>query len=75
MVRVASEVVVYAYQLADCLNIDALTHIIVDFTYQDPKQRNIFDIPETRQELFRRVFAHDRLKAGLQAGKIKLVMF
>ncbi|KAH7107448.1 U3-containing 90S pre-ribosomal complex subunit-domain containing protein [Auriculariales sp. MPI-PUGE-AT-0066] len=59
----------------DCLSLDALSHIIIDFTYQDSKKRTIFDIPETRQELFKTVFANDRLKRALQSGKVKLVLF
>ncbi|KZV90428.1 hypothetical protein EXIGLDRAFT_121049 [Exidia glandulosa HHB12029] len=58
-----------------CLRLEALSHIIIDFTYQDSKKRNLFDIPETRQDLFKSVLANERLKPLLQSGKVKLVLF
>jgi len=58
-----------------CLSLDALSHIIIDASYEDTKKRTIFDIPETRQELFKTVFGNERMKRVLQSGKVKIVLF
>jgi len=59
----------------DSLSLTALTHIILDTTYQDAKKRTIFDIPETRSEIFKLIFGNDGMRKALKSGKIELVFF
>lgn len=40
----------------DALTVSALSHIMLDVTYQDAKKRSLLDIPETRDEVFKTVF-------------------
>ncbi|KAJ3556636.1 hypothetical protein NM688_g1911 [Phlebia brevispora] len=58
----------------DALSTAALTHVIVDVSHRDGKQRNILDIPETRDELFRMVLGAPKVLQGLRQGKIQLVL-
>ncbi|KAF8638508.1 hypothetical protein AX16_010491 [Volvariella volvacea WC 439] len=59
----------------DALSTSAMTHIIIDATHRDAKKRNILDIPETRDEVFRTVLAAPSILKGLREGKIKLLLF
>ncbi|KAF7304715.1 Protein cms1 [Mycena kentingensis (nom. inval.)] len=57
----------------DALQISALSHIILDSSFQDAKKRTLLDIPETRDEVFK-VFSGSVLE-GIKAGKIQVVLF
>ena len=57
------------------LILTALTHIMLDISHRDAKQRSLMEIPETRDEVFRRVLGDDNIRAALQSGKIQLVLF
>lgn len=63
----------------DALLLNALTHIILDVSFIDTKQRSMMDIPETRDELFKGVLGNERIKKALglggEEGKVKLVLF
>ncbi|EJD52902.1 hypothetical protein AURDEDRAFT_110754 [Auricularia subglabra TFB-10046 SS5] len=59
----------------DCLSLDALSHVMIDFTHRDLKSRSVVDIPETRQELFKTVLGNERLMNAFRSGKVKLVLF
>ncbi|KAL5636172.1 hypothetical protein ACGC1H_004850 [Rhizoctonia solani] len=59
----------------DALSVKALSHIILDLTHLDTKQRSLLDIPETRVDTFRGVLGHSRIKERLLNGKTKLVLF
>ncbi|KAH8833569.1 U3-containing 90S pre-ribosomal complex subunit-domain containing protein [Flagelloscypha sp. PMI_526] len=57
------------------LSVTALTHIIFDLSFRDAKERNLFDIPETRDEIFKTILSSSQIMKGIQSGKIQLVMF
>ena len=58
----------------DALSISALTHIILDTTFRDAKKRNLLDIPETRDEVFKGVIGSPNVLQGIKQGKIQLVL-
>ncbi|KAA1471258.1 hypothetical protein DENSPDRAFT_776008 [Dentipellis sp. KUC8613] len=59
----------------DALSISALTHIILDVSYHDKKNRTLLDIPETRDEIFKTVLGAPQVLQAIQAGKIQVVLF
>jgi len=59
----------------DALSTSALTHIILDITFRDSKDRSLLDIPETRDEVFKSVLGSPKILDGLKQGKIQLVLF
>ncbi|KAI0781151.1 U3-containing 90S pre-ribosomal complex subunit-domain containing protein [Trametes elegans] len=59
----------------DALATTALTHIILDVSFRDAKQRTLLDIPETRNEVFRTVLGAPKVLNGLRQGTIQLVLF
>jgi len=59
----------------DALSFSALTHIMLDVTFQDAKKRTLLDIPETRDEVFKTVLGGPRVKEALKQGKIQVVLF
>ncbi len=59
----------------DSVSLKALTHIILDVTFRDVKNRSLLDIPETRDPLFKLVLANDGIRAAIASGKIKVVLF
>ncbi|KAI0340610.1 hypothetical protein BDW22DRAFT_388110 [Trametopsis cervina] len=58
----------------DALLTSALSHIIVDVSYRDAKKRNVLDIPETRDEIFKTVIGAPKVLQGIRAGRIQLVL-
>ncbi|KAI0685488.1 U3-containing 90S pre-ribosomal complex subunit-domain containing protein [Cytidiella melzeri] len=58
----------------DALLTSALTHIILDISYRDSKKRNVLDIPETRDEVFKTVIGAPKILQGIRQGKIQLVL-
>lgn len=58
----------------DALLTSALTHIILDVSYHDTKKRSVFDIPETRDEVFKTVIGAPKVLQGIRAGKIQVVL-
>jgi len=61
--------------LPDALTVSALSHIVLDVTYQDAKKRSLLDIPETRDEVFKTVFGGSLVQKAIQGGKIQVVLF
>jgi len=59
----------------DALTVSALSHIILDVTYQDAKKRSLLDIPETRDEVFKTVLGGNVVRKAIQDGKIQVVLF
>ncbi|TFY81961.1 hypothetical protein EWM64_g2044 [Hericium alpestre] len=59
----------------DALAISALTHIVLDVSYRDKKNRSLLDIPETRDEVFRTVLGAPQVLQAIRAGKIQIVLF
>ncbi|KAK7023715.1 protein cms1 [Favolaschia claudopus] len=53
----------------DALAVNALSHIILDVSFRDSKKRNMLDIPETRDEVFKMVLASRRAKSRLYFSK------
>jgi protein CMS1 len=53
----------------------ALSHIILDITYKDAKNRNLLEIPETRDEVFKTVFNQEQILNGIKEGRIQVVLF
>ncbi|KAI0078182.1 hypothetical protein K474DRAFT_1594676 [Panus rudis PR-1116 ss-1] len=58
----------------DALSTAQLTHIILDISYRDAKKRNLLDIPETRDEIFKTVLGYPKVLAGIREGKIQVVL-
>lgn len=56
------------------LRTPALSHILLDTTHTDAKQRSLLDIPETRDEVFR-VFGAPGVREGVREGRIGVVLF
>ncbi|OCH95631.1 hypothetical protein OBBRIDRAFT_788185 [Obba rivulosa] len=56
------------------LSTSALTHIILDVSHRDAKQRCVLDIPETRDEIFKTVLGAPKVLEGLKQGRIQLVL-
>ncbi|KAF8874626.1 U3-containing 90S pre-ribosomal complex subunit-domain containing protein [Gymnopilus junonius] len=59
----------------DVLNVSALSHIILDITHKDAKNRNLLEIPETRDEVFQTVLNNEGILRGIREGKIQVVLF
>jgi protein CMS1 len=54
--------------------VSALSHIILDITHKDAKNRNLLEIPETREEVFKTVFNHAGILKGIKEGRIQVVL-
>ncbi|KAG6376086.1 U3-containing 90S pre-ribosomal complex subunit-domain containing protein [Boletus reticuloceps] len=59
----------------DALSMSQLTHIILDISFRDAKKRNLLDIPETRNEIFKTVLGAPKVLEGIRQGKIHVVLF
>ncbi|KAJ7134948.1 U3-containing 90S pre-ribosomal complex subunit-domain containing protein [Mycena crocata] len=59
----------------DALTVSALSHIIIDVSFRDSKKRNILDIPETRDEVFKTVLGAPKVLQAIKDGKIQVVLF
>ena len=59
----------------DALSTSALTHIMIDASFRDAKNRTVLDTPETRDELFRTVLGSDAIHGLLRKGKVQVVFF
>jgi len=59
----------------DALTVSALSHIILDISFRDSKNRNLLDIPETRDEVFKTVLGGPQVLQAIKEGKIQVVLF
>jgi len=59
----------------DALTLSALTHIILDVTFRDAKKRNLLDIPDTRDDVFKTVLGCPRVQEAIKRGTIQVVLF
>ncbi|KAJ7738458.1 U3-containing 90S pre-ribosomal complex subunit-domain containing protein [Mycena maculata] len=59
----------------DALTVSALSHIILDISFRDAKKRNMLDIPETRDEVFKTVLGAPKVLQAIKEGKIQVVLF
>ncbi|KAJ6623416.1 U3-containing 90S pre-ribosomal complex subunit-domain containing protein [Mycena sp. CBHHK59/15] len=59
----------------DALTVSALSHIILDVSFRDAKKRNMLDIPETRDEVFKTVLGAPKVLQAIREGKIQVVLF
>lgn len=48
---------------------------MLDVTYHDAKKRNLLDIPETRDEVFRTVLGGPAVMKAIKQGRIQVVIF
>lgn len=48
---------------------------MLDVTFRDAKKRNLLDINETRDEVFRTVLGGPRIREALKQGKVQVVLF
>ena len=48
---------------------------MLDVSFRDAKNRSLFDIPETRDELFKTVLGAPSVMERLKAGKLYIVLF
>jgi protein CMS1 len=62
-------------RVSDSMEVSALTHIMIDLSYRDAKRRSVLDIPETRDEVFGKIFSHKSTLQGIKAGKVQIVLF
>ena len=53
----------------------ALSHIVLDTSHRDAKDRGLLDIPETRDEVFKTVLGAPQVLEAVKAGKIHIVLF
>jgi protein CMS1 len=60
--------------LTGSLSVSALSHIILDVTFKDSKNRNLLDIPETRDEVFKTVLGCPAVMKAVKDGKTKIVL-
>ncbi|KAL9714858.1 Protein cms1 [Leucoagaricus gongylophorus] len=59
----------------DAMSISQLTHIIFDVSYVDAKKRNLLDLPETRDEIFKTVLGAPQVLKAIKEGRVQLVFF
>ncbi|KAH9998966.1 U3-containing 90S pre-ribosomal complex subunit-domain containing protein [Russula vinacea] len=59
----------------DALSVSALTHIMLDVSFHDAKNRCLLDIPETRDDIFKTVLGAPLVLERLKAGKLHIVLF
>ncbi|KAJ6546469.1 U3-containing 90S pre-ribosomal complex subunit-domain containing protein [Mycena vulgaris] len=59
----------------DALTVSALSHIILDVSFRDTKKRNMLEIPETRDEVFKTVLGAPKVLQAIKEGKIQVVLF
>ncbi|KAG6829985.1 hypothetical protein H0H87_009592 [Tephrocybe sp. NHM501043] len=59
----------------DGLAVSALSHIILDVTYKDSKNRTLLDIPETRDEVFKTVLGGPKVMQAIREGAIQVILF
>lgn len=64
-----------ALRSSGSLAVSALTHVILDVTHRDAKNRTLLDIPETRDEVFKTVLGAPSVQKGIKEGKIQVVLF
>ena len=60
--------------VSDALQTSQLSHIILDVSYKDTKKRNLLDIPETRDEVFKVVLGHSKVLQRIREGKTQVVL-
>jgi protein CMS1 len=48
---------------------------MLDVTFRDAKKRNLLDIPETRDEIFRTVLNEPGVLQAIKSGKVQVVLF
>lgn len=61
--------------VTDALSVSALTHIMLDVSFHDAKNRSLLDIPETRDDVFKTVLGAPLVLERLKAGKMHIVFF
>jgi protein CMS1 len=61
--------------ILDALSVSALTHVMVDVSFHDAKNRCLLDIPETRDDIFKTVLGAPLVLERLKAGKLHIVLF
>ena len=61
--------------VTDALSVSALTHVMLDVSFHDAKNRCLLDIPETRDDIFKTVLGAPLVLERLKAGKIHIVLF
>lgn len=59
----------------DALSVSALTHVVLDVSFHDAKNRCLLDIPETRDDIFKTVLGAPLVLERLKAGKLHIVLF
>lgn len=57
------------------LGLTFLSHIVLDASHLDSKQRSLLDMPEAREDLFRHVLGNKAVVARAREGKVKFVIY
>jgi protein CMS1 len=70
-----AEILIAARVMTDAFSLSALTHIMLDVSFRDAKQRSLLDIPETRDEVFRTVLGCSKVINAVRAGQVQVVLF
>lgn len=60
---------------ADALGLTFLSHIFLDATHLDSKQRGLLDMPEAREDLFKLVLGDKKVMDRAREGKLKFVIY
>ena len=66
---------IVTFTIPDSLTLKALSHIILDVTYMDPKNKSMLDTLETKEEVFKTFFTNKNILERLRGGKCSLVLF
>ncbi|KAM0755310.1 hypothetical protein T439DRAFT_344541 [Meredithblackwellia eburnea MCA 4105] len=59
----------------ESLNLTHLSHLMLDVTHLDAKKRNLLDMPECREDLFKLVLGNKGLMERLRMGRMKVVLY
>jgi protein CMS1 len=59
----------------DSFILKALSHIILDVTYMDSKNKSMIDTLETKEEIFKKFFTNKHILERLRSGKCSLILF
>lgn len=60
--------------VSDALQTSQLSHVILDLSFRDAKKRNLLEIPETRDEVFKTVLGHPKVLQRIREGKTQVVL-
>lgn len=60
---------------ADALGLTFLSHLILDASHLDSKQRSLLDMIECREDLYKHVLGDKKVMDRLKEGKMKIIIY